>query len=83
MKDLIAQFNDKRYLEALVGIILIASAIRVAFLSTPIRYDKAYTFLVFAMRPLRFIVSDYHVPNNHIFHTILVRLAYLLFGNQL
>jgi hypothetical protein len=82
-KELADQFSDKKYLAALVGIILIASAVRIAYLSTPIRYDEAYTFLVFAMRPLRFIMTDYHVPNNHIFHTILVRLAYLLFGDQL
>ncbi len=78
-----SQFSDKKYLAALIGILLIASAIRLAYLMTPIRYDEAYTFLVFAMRPLRFIVSDYHVPNNHIFHTLLVRTTYLLFGSQL
>jgi hypothetical protein len=78
-----SQFSDRRYLAALGAITLIAALIRFAFLSVPIRYDEAYTFLVFAMRPLRFIASDYHVPNNHIFHTILVRLAYLTLGNQL
>jgi hypothetical protein len=83
MKEVRSQFKDKQYLAALGAIMIIASAIRFAYLDVPIRYDEAYTFLVFAVRPLRFIATDYHVPNNHIFHTILVRLAYLAFGNQL
>ncbi len=45
-------------------------------------HDEAYTFIAFASRPLLAAISDYALPNNHIFHTLLVYLAYHLLGNQ-
>jgi hypothetical protein len=81
--DLGGYFKDKIFLIALAAITLTGAIVRYIFLALPISYDEAYTFVVFAMRPLQFIVSDYHVPNNHIFHTILVRAAYLLLGADL
>jgi 4-amino-4-deoxy-L-arabinose transferase-like glycosyltransferase len=75
--------SDRRYLLGLLAITALGAASRILFLSLPIRYDEAYTFIAFAMRPLNFIVSNYHLPNNHVFHTILVYLTYHLFGDQL
>jgi uncharacterized membrane protein len=86
-RQLVAYFThverDPRYLFGLLLITLMGAGTRIFFLSMPIRYDEAYTFIAFAMRPLNFIVSNYHLPNNHVFHTILVYLAYHLFGDQL
>lgn len=48
----------------------------ILFLWQPMGYDESYTVLVFASRPLRYAISDYHLPNNHLFHTLLVHLAY-------
>jgi uncharacterized membrane protein len=45
-------------------------------------YDEAYTFSEFARHSLRQVITDYHVPNNHVFHTILVHFSYLLFGKS-
>jgi uncharacterized membrane protein len=45
-------------------------------------HDETYTFMAFASRGLRVVVTDYHLPNNHIFHTILVNLFYQLFGDS-
>jgi hypothetical protein len=75
--------GDQRYLLGLLAITALGAASRILFLSLPIRYDEAYTFIAFAMRPLNFIVSNYHLPNNHVFHTLLVYLTYHLFGDQL
>jgi uncharacterized membrane protein len=75
--------RDPRYLFGLLAITALGAGSRILFLSLPVRYDEAYTFIAFAMRPLNFIVSNYHLPNNHVFHTILVYLAYHLFGDQL
>lgn len=46
-----------------------------------ITYDEAYTYLRFAGQPISGILSDYHVPNNHILHTILVHVSTGLYGN--
>lgn len=70
------------YLLALLAVTLAAAVNFGLFLSQPMRYDESYTVLAFAIRPMRYVISDYHLPNNHVFHTILVHLAYNLLGNQ-
>jgi hypothetical protein len=80
---LLEAFREKDVILVLSLILLVGIVLRVLFLFSPIRYDEAYTFTVFAVRPTSFILSDYHVPNNHILHTLLVRMAYLLFGSGL
>src|SRR3972149_965217 len=55
---------------------------RLMLVNRLIEYDEAYTVMAFAHSPFRILVSDYHVPNNHIFHTILVRIVVLLLGSQ-
>jgi hypothetical protein len=73
---------NRLYLLALLGISLIATLIRLALISRPFSYDEAYTFVVFALRPLRYLIADYHLPNNHVFHTILVHFSHQIFGTQ-
>ena len=46
------------------------------------RYDEAITFVEYASRPFYVALSFYNTPNNHVFHTLLVRLAYLALGNH-
>ncbi len=64
------------------GITLMGFVLRILVINKPIAYDEAYTFLNFASRPFKHILADYSAPNNHIFHTILVGIAYRLFGGQ-
>ena len=45
-------------------------------------HDETYTFIAFASRGLRVVVTDYHLPNNHVFHTIWVNIFYQLFGDS-
>jgi 4-amino-4-deoxy-L-arabinose transferase-like glycosyltransferase len=55
---------------------------RLMLINRPIEYDEAYTVMAFAHSPFRTLISDYHLPNNHVFHSILVRIAVLLLGSQ-
>jgi uncharacterized membrane protein len=67
----------------ILGVItLIGFCLRIIDLNQSIAYDEAYTFIHFASRPFKHILADYSAPNNHIFHTILVGIAYRLFGGQ-
>lgn len=82
-KDLL-RVDEDRWHHYLLLIIIAAVIVNSArFFQRPIFYDEAYTFNIFASRPLLRIISDYHLPNNHIFHSILVHFAYRIFGNQL
>jgi uncharacterized membrane protein len=55
---------------------------RYAYLWRPMGHDETYTFIAFASRGLRVAVTDYHLPNNHVFHTILVNLFYQMLGDS-
>jgi hypothetical protein len=74
--------SDVFPLIVLVLITVLGIFFRYAFLWKPMGHDETYTFMAFASRGLRFVISDYHLPNNHVFHTILVNLAYQLFGDS-
>jgi hypothetical protein len=69
-------------LALLITVCGFALVARLLLINRPIEYDEAYTVMAFAHSPFRILVSDYHVPNNHVFHTILVRIAVLLLGSQ-
>ncbi len=66
----------------LAGIILLGAFYRYAYLWRPMGHDETYTFMAFASRGLRISITDYHLPNNHVFHTILVNLVYQMFGDS-
>lgn len=68
------------YLAGLLVITLGGVLARLLFITEPMGHDEAYTYIAFAARPWWDLLSDYHLPNNHIFHTILVKLATELFG---
>ncbi len=70
------------YTAAVLVLIGAAVLVRWLFLSYPMRYDESYTVVTFAALPWRNLVSDYSLPNNHIFHTVLVKLAMQLFGGD-
>lgn len=82
-RSIYAGKDDRPFLYTLAAITLIAALIRWIQLMRPVGYDEAYTYVYFASRPLRYIITDYSGPNNHIWHTILVHYSTLLFGNSL
>ena len=63
-------------------LILSGIALRLTFLFQPMRHDEAFTFTNYASQPLVVALSNYSFPNNHLFHTFLVHLFYLAFGNH-
>jgi hypothetical protein len=73
---------DRRELLTLVGLTLLAVALRLLFIGQPMRYDEALSFNEFASRPLYYGLSFYPEPNNHLLNTLLVHLTYGVFGNQ-
>lgn len=74
--------ENKTHLFALLIILLVAVVVRLSFLFQPMRYDEAFTFLEYASPSLLVGLSYYSAPNNHLFHTFLVHIAYSLLGDQ-
>jgi len=73
---------EKGYLLVLGAVFVIAIINSGRYLSRPMIYDEAYTYNIFASRPVLRIISDYHLPNNHIFHSLLVHFSTLIFGSH-
>lgn len=68
------------------AVILVFAAgifLRIRHLGRAVRFDEAWTYMEFASRPLVVAVSNYHVPNNHLLHTVLVHFSTRLFGHTL
>jgi 4-amino-4-deoxy-L-arabinose transferase-like glycosyltransferase len=63
-------------------VMLIAVAVRLVFINQPIRYDEAHSFTYYSSRPIYLALSNYSSVNNHLFHTLLVHIAYSVFGNE-
>ncbi|MFH0953931.1 MAG: hypothetical protein V1873_06345 [Verrucomicrobiota bacterium] len=55
--------------------VILGVAVRISYLSQPMRFDEATTVMQYARSPWYVIATDYSQPNNHIFHTLLVHLA--------
>lgn len=75
--------QDKIHFTALLFVLIYSIVIRINFILQPIRYDEAFTYIMYASKPLQFSLSAYYLPNNHLFHTILVHFTSILFGNDL
>ena len=54
--------------------------LRLPGLGDALDHDEAYTWEAFASRSLSTMTTHYPVPNNHIFHTLLVHASTALFG---
>jgi len=69
----------------LIIIIFIITAFipRLANLFIELEFDEAYLYNAFASHSFWSVISDYHVPNNHIFYTIMVHFLTKYFGNHL
>ncbi|UCD88155.1 MAG: glycosyltransferase family 39 protein [Desulfobacterales bacterium] len=74
--------EQKTHLIAFFSILIGSIIVRGFFLARPMGYDEAWTFEAYASKPLLVGLSYYSGPNNHLFHTFLVHLSYLLAGNK-
>jgi hypothetical protein len=90
-RDMRSFFEDARHalkqlghagIAVLAGLMLSALIFRLANLDLPLGHDEAYTYNAFASRPVWFILSDYHMPNNHVLLSLLIHGSTHLFGNQ-
>ena len=51
------------------------------YLTQPMRYDEAVTYMYFVRLPWAEALSTYTYPNNHLFHTLLAKSSVAAFGN--
>jgi 4-amino-4-deoxy-L-arabinose transferase-like glycosyltransferase len=61
-------------------IAVLGAVLRAMYLRQPMRYDESVTYLYFAAKPWVEALSSYTYPNNHLFHTALVKVAMTVFG---
>ena len=64
----------------LLIIVLCAAFLRIWLINRPMTHDEAYTVVTWGSGSMRYAISDYQLPNNHVFHTILVNLIYHTLG---
>jgi hypothetical protein len=65
----------------LAAVIAVGLTLRGYFLAQPMRYDEAYTFLNFINKDFPYTFY-YPLPNNHVFHTLMVRASVALLGGH-
>jgi hypothetical protein len=65
-------------------LLIMASAVifRLIRIYDGMTHDEAYTFIVFSSTTLFNILTNYHLPNNHILNSILIYFSTHLFGIQ-
>src|SRR5581483_2195620 len=56
--------------------------LRIPLLTRPMGADESASFLYYASHPLPVSLTIYGSPNNHILHSVLMRLSFLLFGRE-
>ena len=60
---------------ALLLLTALAFWVRARFLEGPMRYDEAFTVWRYARNEPMELIADYSLPNNHVFHTLLVHVG--------
>ncbi len=66
----------------LFGVMFVAVVVRLKNLNFPLSHDEAYMYNAFASRSFWHMVSDYHLPNNHVLLSIILKIVTGLFGNH-
>lgn len=62
---------------------VVGFAIRAYYLNQPIKNDEATVFLSFATKPFYVLIAAYTNVGNHIFHTLLMHISWVLFGDPI
>jgi Dolichyl-phosphate-mannose-protein mannosyltransferase len=78
----LSAFAGKGVLIVLAAIVAAAFAVRLDFLSVPVRPDEAVTFMSYATHPLSDGLGNYSLPNNHLLNTLAVHVSWRLFGQD-
>ena len=72
--------TSRFYWMALAGAVIVGVALRLRGLTVPLNHDEVYTWIAFASKSYKTIATFYPLPNNHILHSMLVRLATQILG---
>lgn len=67
---------------SLAVIVVIGALLRAYYLRQPMRYDESVTYLYFASQSWATVVGAYTYPNNHVFHTVLVKAFATVLGDD-
>ncbi len=73
--------DELGFLAVVLVIMVLAVIYRLQYITSSLHHDEAYTYVAFA-HSLFAAATDYHLPNNHVFHSILVYLTTHIFGIQ-
>ncbi|HIG16209.1 MAG TPA: hypothetical protein EYQ31_02325 [Candidatus Handelsmanbacteria bacterium] len=65
----------------LAGLLVAGALLRLPGITRSLGHDEVYTRVMFAALPFIDIFTSYHLPNNHILHTLCVRTTTLLLGD--
>jgi hypothetical protein len=63
-------------------LLLVGLLLRLPGMGDGLTHDEAYTWEAFASRSVATITGHYPVPNNHIFHSLLVKLSAAVVGDS-
>ena len=74
--------EERLYLVSFGLVVVVAAALRIAYLDVPLRYDEATTYNNFVAKPLHVALANYSTPNNHLLHTFLAKVSVTLFGSE-
>ena len=66
----------------LIVLVAIGALLRLYYLRQPMRYDESVTYLYFASQSWTTVVSSYTYPNNHVFHSLLVKAFATVLGDD-
>ena len=81
---LFSEIKQNKFLYITTLIVFLAGlSIRTYQLNRPIRYDEAFTYLEYGRSYIGYISMNYSYPNNHILHSILVRIFTVFLGDEL
>jgi hypothetical protein len=67
----------------LLAVTVVALIDRLFFLSQPVRFDEAVSYMDYASKPLYLLLSVYTEPENHVLNSVLVHFSTVIFGNHL
>lgn len=65
---------------ALLGLLAIATGLRVYKLDAPLWFDEVMTLIHYVRLPLGELIADYSSFNNHLFYSLQAKLAVAVFG---
>ncbi len=71
--------GDLGFIAAVLVMMVLGVIYRLEYITSSLHHDEAYTYVAFA-HSFFSAISDYHLPNNHVFHSILVFFSTSIFG---